>query len=86
VSPSVESLVALAHEALLLSVVAALPVLIVAAVVGLVVASLQAATQVQDATLTHLPRLVAVAVALGLVGPWMARQIGVFAARVFGGG
>jgi type III secretion HrpO family protein len=68
---------------LLLSVTLALPIVAVAAVVGLVVAALQAATQIQDPTLAHLPRLVAVTVALVLAGPWIGREIASFAARIF---
>lgn len=75
-------LAAQAQEALLLSVAVSLPVVAVAAVVGLVVAVLQAATQIQDITLSHLPRFLAVAGALALLGPWMGTQIATFAARV----
>ena len=74
-----------AQEALLLSVAIALPVVAIAAIVGLVVAVLQAATQIQDPTIAHLPRFLAVAVALAVLGPWMGRQIATFAARVFAG-
>jgi flagellar biosynthesis protein FliQ len=74
-----------AQEALLLSVAVALPVVAVAALVGLVVAVLQAATQIQDVTIAHLPRFLAVAVALALLGPWMGRQIAAFAARMLAG-
>jgi type III secretion HrpO family protein len=78
-------LVALGQEALLLALSVSLPVVAVAALVGLVVAVLQAATQVQDYTLAHLPRLVFVAVTLALAGPWMGTQIASFAAHAFGG-
>lgn len=71
-----------AQSALLLSVAIALPVLGVAALVGLIVAALQAATQIQDPTLAHLPRLLAVVAALVVLGPWMGVQIGHFAERV----
>lgn len=71
-----------AQQALLLSVAVALPVVAIAAAVGLVVAVFQAATQIQDFTLAHLPRLVAVSVALVVLGPWMGRQIAAFAASV----
>lgn len=84
--PSLEGLTALAQEALVLSLAVSLPVVGVAALVGLVVAALQAATQIQDVTIAHLPRLVAVALALVLVGPWMGAQIAAFAARVLQGG
>ncbi len=79
------ALVAFAQQALMLSLAVALPVLAIAALVGLVMAVLQAATQVQDPTLAHLPRLVAVSVALAVMGPWMGRQIVAFAARALAG-
>jgi type III secretion HrpO family protein len=82
----VEGLTQLAQEALILSVLLSLPVVGLAAVVGLLVAVFQAATQVQDITLSHLPRLVVAAVGLALLGPWMGAQIAQFATRVFAGG
>ena len=78
-------LAAQAQEALLLAVAVSLPVVAVAALVGLVVAVLQAATQIQDVTLAHLPRFLAVAGALAVLGPWMGGQIAIFAARIFAG-
>jgi flagellar biosynthesis protein FliQ len=71
-----------AQGALLLSVAVALPVLAVAAIVGLIVAAFQAASQIQDPTIAHLPRLLAVIAALVVLGPWMGSQIGAFAARM----
>jgi len=59
------------------------PVLAVAAVVGLLTAALQAATQIQDPTLAHLPRLVAVVAAIALLGPWMGHEVAAFAAQMF---
>ncbi|MBI5533694.1 MAG: flagellar biosynthetic protein FliQ [Deltaproteobacteria bacterium] len=79
------SLVSYAQQALMLSLAVAMPALAIAAVVGLIVAVIQAATQVQDPTISHLPRLLAVAAALALFGPWMGRQIVAFAVRVFSG-
>jgi flagellar biosynthesis protein FliQ len=78
-------LIALAQQALLLSLLVSLPVLVVAAAVGLLSAIFQAATQVHDAALGHLPKFVAVTIALALVGPWMGRQVLGFAARAFVG-
>jgi type III secretion HrpO family protein len=72
-----------AQEALLLVVAVSLPVLGVAAVVGLVVAAFQAASQIQDPTLSHLPRLLAVVAALALLGPWMGHEVASFAQHVF---
>jgi type III secretion HrpO family protein len=71
------------QQALALVVALSLPVLGVAAAVGFVVAALQAASQVQDPTLSHLPRLVAVTVALAVLGPWMGHEVASFAAQTF---
>ena len=84
--PSTSHLAATAQEALLLSIAVSLPVVGVAALAGLLVAVFQAATQVQDMTLAHLPRLLVVAVTLAIAGPWMGSQVAAFAARVFAGG
>jgi flagellar biosynthesis protein FliQ len=80
--PLVES----AEEALVLALTVSLPVLLVAAVVGLIVAAFQAASQMHDPTVSHLPRLLAVVAALAILGPWMARQIAAFAERMFAAG
>ncbi|HMJ15245.1 MAG TPA: type III secretion system export apparatus subunit SctS [Polyangiaceae bacterium] len=81
--PQVSELTSYAQQALLLSLVVSLPVVGAAAVIGLVIAVLQAATQVQDITLSHLPRLIVVAVVLAIAAPWMGAQIAAFAARMF---
>lgn len=78
-------LTTLSQQALLLSVAVVLPVVGAAALVGLLVSVLQAATQVQDHTIGHLPRLLAVVTVLVATGSWMAAQIAEFAVRAFGG-
>ncbi|NOU28593.1 MAG: hypothetical protein HOO96_11865 [Polyangiaceae bacterium] len=78
-----ELLVDQARAALFLSMAVALPIIAVAAVVGLFVAAFQAASQLQDSTLAHLPRMLAVAVALAVLGPWMGREIASFARATF---
>ena len=83
-SPSLETLSQLGQEALILSLLVSLPVVGLAALIGLFVAVLQAATQIQDITLSHLPRLVVVALALAVLGPWMGAQVAAFASSVFG--
>ncbi len=72
-----------AQQALLLVVAVSVPVLAVAAIVGLLTAALQAATQIQDPTLAHLPRLIAVVAAIALLGPWMGHEVAVFAQQMF---
>jgi type III secretion HrpO family protein len=71
-----------ARQALILAALVSLPVIGVAAVVGLLVAAVQAATQIQDPTIAHLPRVVAVTATIAVLGPWMGSQIATFAERV----
>lgn len=82
---SLGDLTALAQQALLLSIAVALPVVGAAALIGLLVSVLQAATQIQDHTLGHLPRLLVVVAVLCATGPWIGSQIAEFALRAFSG-
>jgi flagellar biosynthetic protein FliQ len=72
-----------ARDALLLALSLSLPIVAAAAVVGFIVAAFQAATQIQDPTVAHLPRLLAVVAALVVLAPWMGREVGAFAERMF---
>ncbi len=67
----------------MLSIALALPIVGIAAAVGLTVAAFQAASQIQDPTISHLPRLLTVALALAVLGPWMGHQLAAFAERMF---
>jgi len=49
----------------------AAPLLLVALIVGLIVSVFQAATQINEATLSFIPKLLSVFITLLLVGPWM---------------
>ncbi len=51
------------------------PVLLVCLVVGTVVSLLQTVTQIQEMTLTFVPKLVGAALVIVLAGPWMVRQV-----------
>jgi flagellar biosynthetic protein FliQ len=64
----VDGFESLLREALLVTAILTLPVLLLATAVGAVVAVLQAATQVQEQTLTLLPKLVVVGLAVALFG------------------
>jgi flagellar biosynthetic protein FliQ len=81
---SLAELISLAQRALLVSVLVSLPILAVSALIGLVAAVFQAATQVHDAALGHLPKVLAVSIALAIFGPWMGRQILDFALHALG--
>ncbi|MCH2241424.1 MAG: flagellar biosynthesis protein FliQ [Aquabacterium sp.] len=64
----------------LLTVVA--PLLVVVTAVGLVVSILQAATQIQEATLSFVPKLLAAFATLALVGSWMITSLVEYLQRV----
>ena len=59
------------------------PVLLVVLVVGLVVSIFQAATQINEATLTFVPKIVAILLAMILTGPFVGAQISAFSSVVF---
>jgi flagellar biosynthetic protein FliQ len=63
--------------------VASGPAVMAAMVVGLVIALIQALTQVQEATLTFVPKIVAVLVTIGLSAPVVGSQISVFTNLIF---
>jgi flagellar biosynthesis protein FliQ len=66
-------------EILLLSA----PVLLVALVVGLIVAILQAATSIQEQTLTFVPKILAILGVLALLGGWMFAQLREYTIHLF---
>ena len=55
------------------------PLLIVTLVVGLVISVLQVVTQVQEMSLTYIPKIVSAVTVLVLFGPWMLRRLIAFA-------
>jgi type III secretion protein S len=74
------SLLTIGREGLLLVLSLSAPPLLAALVVGLAVGVLQAATQVQEQSLTVVPRLAAVLVTLACAGAWMGARLLRFAA------
>lgn len=65
------------------ALVASAPIVVMAMVVGLVISLLQALTQVQEVTLTFVPKIVAVLLVLAISAPFMGAQIGIFADQVY---
>lgn len=63
---------------------AAGPVLLVSLVTGFVISLLQAVTQIQDFTLTFVPKILAVFLCLFLFLPWMASILVSFTSRIIG--
>lgn len=70
-----DQVVKLAMDALMLALKVGLPLLLAGLVVGLIISVFQAVTQIQEMTLSFIPKLLAVAVVLIVAGPWMLDQM-----------
>lgn len=70
-----EAVMTIGQHALEMTMLLAAPLLLVALAVGLLVGIFQAATQINEMTLSFIPKLVGMAVALMVAGPWMLRQL-----------
>lgn len=66
-----QQVLAAGQNGLYLLLMVSAPVLLVVLVVGLVVSIFQAATQINEATLSFVPKIVAAVAVLGFAGPWM---------------
>ena len=77
------AVVDLARYALWMTVLVAGPLLLVGLAVGLVIGMLQAATSINEMTLSFVPKLIIVAIVLMTGGPWLLRQITGFTLRLY---
>jgi len=75
----------IAREGLLLALIVSAPPVLTSLFVGLLVSILQATTQIQEQTLTFVPKLVAVFVSLAISAPWIGAQLVRFTHLVFSG-
>lgn len=80
---NVEFVVHLFREAFYTAMVVSAPVLVISLVVGLIISVLQAATSIQEFTLSFVPKLVAIAVVLILALPWMIDTLVGFTTNLF---
>jgi flagellar biosynthetic protein FliQ len=79
----IETVTGIGRDALELAIVLAAPVLVFGLVAGLVVSVFQAMTQVNELTLTFIPKIVASVVALIVFGPWMLGRLVNFTTVLF---
>jgi len=70
-----ETVVAVGRQALEMTLMLAAPLLLTALAVGLIVGIFQAATQINEMTLSFIPKLLAMAAVLAITGPWMLRTL-----------
>jgi flagellar biosynthetic protein FliQ len=70
-----ENVMDLAHSTLLVTSMIAAPLLLVALATGLLIGMLQAATQINESTLSFIPKLLVLVLTLFAVGPWILRVL-----------
>lgn len=73
----------LGRQALEITLLVSAPLLLAALVTGLIISIFQAATQINESTLSFIPRLVAMFITLIIAGPWMLQLMIDYIRRVF---
>jgi flagellar biosynthetic protein FliQ len=79
-----DTVIDLLRGMLWVSILLSSPVLLTALVVGLVIGLVQAVTSIQEQTLTFVPKIIALALVLALLGGWMLRYLISYTAELFG--
>jgi flagellar biosynthetic protein FliQ len=78
-----EAILAIGQQAILMMLLLGGPILVVSLVVGLAVSVFQAVTQINEQTLTFVPKIIAVLAILVVMGPWMLQVFTAYTAQVF---
>ena len=78
-----ETVMTIGQQALTITVMLAAPLLLSALAIGLLVGMIQAATQINEMTLSFIPKLIVLGLALLIAGPWMLQSIVTFTQRLY---
>ena len=78
-----DTVIEIGRQAMNVPVLLAAPLLLSALAAGLAIGMFQAATQIQDMTLSFIPKLVVLIVVMGVTGPWMLGQIVDYTRQLF---
>ena len=81
---TVDDISSITGEAIYLVILTAAPVLLVSLIVGLIVSIFQTVTSIQEQTLTFIPKILAIFIALIILGAWMLRNMSSFMVRLWG--
>jgi flagellar biosynthetic protein FliQ len=81
---SQDTVVSICVSAMELALKIGLPLLLIGLVIGLIVSVFQAVTQIQEQTLTFIPKIIGMAVVLVVGGPWMLNQLISWTAELYG--
>jgi flagellar biosynthetic protein FliQ len=80
-----DSVMTMGRHAMEITLLISAPLLLVALAIGLIVSIFQAATQINEATLSFIPKLVGIFVTLIIAGPWMLTVLGDYMREIFTG-
>jgi flagellar biosynthetic protein FliQ len=78
-----ENVMDLAHKTLMVTTLISAPLLLIALITGLVIGMLQAATQINESTLSFIPKLLMLVLTLFVAGPWILRVLIDFTHEVY---
>lgn len=79
-----DQLVDVTRQTLMVMLVLSMPVLIAGLTIGLVVSVMQAVTQIQEQTLSFVPKIIGMVLIAIIAMPWMLAKLMVFSAQMFG--
>ncbi len=71
----ISTVISLGKNAMEVALLLSMPILIISLIAGLAVSIFQAVTQIQEMTLTFIPKIIAVAISLIFLAPWMTKLI-----------
>ena len=78
-----DTVINLATQAMMLALKIAGPILLLGLIIGLLVSVFQAVTSIQEQSLSFIPKIVAVAVLIVVLGPWMLNQLITYAQNLY---
>jgi flagellar biosynthetic protein FliQ len=79
-----QSVISIGRQALELTLLVSAPLLLTALIVGLLISIFQAATQINEMTLSFIPKLVSIFIVMVVAGPWMLQVLMDYMQRLFG--
>ena len=80
---SIEDVVTMASKALYIIIKLSAPILLISLVIGLVISIFQTVTSIQEQTLTFVPKILAVFVAIMLFGGWILNNVSTFSVELW---
>ena len=78
-----EVVISIGREAIITTVMLAGPMLAVALIVGFLISIFQAVTQINEATLSFIPKMLAIAVTMVVLAPWMTQVLTAYTTEIF---